>query len=64
MITQNQNGNDWDLAILGKEDNNDLLSVCLLQISINKTIAEVLEIFKYFEKKEKFIKKNRRSIKY
>lgn len=56
MIIQKQNGKDWDLAILGKEENNDLLNLCLLQISINKTIEEVIEILKYLDKKEKFIR--------
>ena len=63
LVTQKQNGKDWDLLIISKNDNDSKnKDMCLIQVSINKTIVQIQIILKYFEKKQIFIKRKIREI--
>ena len=63
IITQNQNGKDWDIAIIEKDkNNNNLIRLCLVLISINKTINEIQIILENFFDKQKYIKKKIKEI--
>ena len=58
-IKQKNNGEDWDLGIIKKfEENNKLkIRLFLIQISINKTIQKLQNILRFLDRKIKFIVK-------
>ena len=60
MITQSQNGKDWHMGIIEKDVND--VNLCLIQVSVNKTIEQIQNILKYFDKKVIFIKRKIKEI--
>lgn len=55
VINQKQNGKDWDMAYICKNNLNEII-LFLIQISINKTINDIKIILEYLNKKIKVIK--------
>ena len=58
IIKQKNNGKDWDAGVVIKYEENGVIKfrLILLQISINKTIKQIQNIFLFLDRKLIFIK--------
>ena len=59
IIKQKNKGKDWDMALVMKckEKEHTILRLILIQISINKTIKQIINILQFLDRKIKFIKR-------